>query len=138
VVSALLSDGCPEIRLVNRTRSRAEFLADEFGAKVAAVDWLQAEDAMEGCATIVNASSLGMTGQPALPFSLKRAPRSAVVGDIVYTPLITPLLEEAEKRRLRAVDGLGMLLHQGRPGFEAWFGVAPTVDEELRAHVLAG
>lgn len=138
VVSALLSDGCPEIRLVNRTRARAEFLADEFGAKVAAVDWLQAEDAMEGCATIVNASSLGMTGQPALPFSLKRAPRSAVVSDIVYTPLITPLLEEAEKRRMRAVDGLGMLLHQGRPGFEAWFGVAPQVDEELRAHVLAG
>lgn len=136
VVSALLSDGCPEIRLVNRTRSRADFLADEFGAKVAAVDWFAAEDAMEGCATLVNTSSLGMTGQPALPFSLKRAPRTALVNDIVYTPLDTPFLEEARKRRMRAVDGLGMLLHQGRPGFEAWFGVAPTVDDELRAHVL--
>lgn len=137
VISALLSDGAPEIRLANRTRSRAEFLADQFGAKVRVVDWLHAEDAMEGVATIVNTTSLGMTGHNALPVSLKRAPKTALVSDIVYTPLITPLLEEAQARRMRWVDGLGMLLHQGRPGFEAWFGVAPQVDDELRAVMLA-
>ena len=137
IVSALLSDGAPEIRLFNRTRSRAEFLADEFGAKVHVGDWLHAEDAMDGLATIVNATSLGMTGHKALPFSLRRAPKTVVVNDIVYSPLITPLLEEAAARRMRWVDGLGMLLHQGRPGFEAWFGVPPEVDQELRDAVLA-
>ncbi|MAS43907.1 shikimate dehydrogenase [Albimonas donghaensis] len=137
VISALLSDGAPEIRLANRTRSRADFLADQFGAKVRTVDWLHVEDAMDGVATIVNTTALGMTGQQALPFSLKRAPRTALVNDIVYAPLITPLLEEAQSRRMRWVDGLGMLLHQGRPGFEAWYGVAPEVDEDLRAAMLA-
>lgn len=92
---------------------------------------------MDGAATIVNTTALGMTGQPALPFSLKRAPKTALVSDLVYSPLLTPLLEEARSRRLRRVDGLGMLLHQGRPGFEAWFGVAPEVDDALRAAVLA-
>ena len=95
------------------------------------------DDAMDGVATIVNTTALGMTGQQALPFSLKRAPRTALVNDIVYAPLITPLLEEAQSRRMRWVDGLGMLLHQGRPGFEAWYGVAPEVDEDLRAAMLA-
>lgn len=137
VISALLSDGAPEVRLVNRTRSRAEFLAEQFGAKVQVADWLHAEDAMEGVATIVNTTSMGMHGQPALPFGLKRAPRTALVNDIVYTPLVTPLLEEAQARRMRWVDGLGMLLHQGRPGFEAWFGAVPVVDDALRAAVLA-
>lgn len=137
IISALLSDGAPEIRLTNRTRSRAEFLAGEFGARVKVVDWLHAEDALDGVATVVNTTSLGMTGQPPLQFSLKRAPKTAMVNDIVYSPLMTPLLEEAQSRRMRWVDGLGMLLHQGRPGFEAWFGVAPEVDDELRAAVLA-
>ncbi len=137
IISALLSGGAPEIRLTNRTRSRAEFLADHFGAKVRVVDWFKAEAAMEGCATLVNSTSLGMTGQPPLPVSLKRAPKSMLVSDIVYAPLMTPLLEEAKSRRMRVVDGLGMLLHQGRPGFEVWFGVAPEVDDELRAAVLA-
>ena len=88
-------------------------------------------------ATVVNTTSLGMTGQPPLQISLKRAPKTALVNDIVYSPLMTPLLEEAQSRRMRWVDGVGMLLHQGRPGFEAWFGVAPEVDADLRAAVLA-
>ncbi|MFT4793340.1 MAG: shikimate dehydrogenase [Paracoccaceae bacterium] len=137
IISALLSDGAPEIRLANRTRARADFVADQFGAKVKVIDWLHVEDALDGVATIVNTTSLGMVGMPALQFSLKRAPKTALVTDIVYTPLQTPLLEEAEARRMRWVDGLGMLLHQGRPGFEAWFGVAPTVDDDLRALMLA-
>ncbi|TYO88881.1 shikimate dehydrogenase [Oceanicella actignis] len=136
IISALLSDGAPEIRLTNRTRARAEFLAEHFGAKVRVVDWIKAEAAMDGAATLVNATALGMTGHPPLPVSLRRAPKSMLVTDIVYTPLMTPLLEEARERRMRWVDGLGMLLHQGRPGFEAWFGVAPEVDEELRRAVL--
>lgn len=136
IISALLSDGAPEIRLTNRTRARAEFLAEHFGAKVRVVDWIKAEAAMDGAATLVNATAMGMTGHPPLPVSLRRAPKSMLVTDIVYTPLMTPLLEEARERRMRWVDGLGMLLHQGRPGFEAWFGVAPEVDEELRCAVL--
>ncbi|SET38631.1 shikimate dehydrogenase [Oceanicella actignis] len=136
IISALLSDGAPEIRLTNRTRARAEFLAEHFGAKVRVVDWIKAEAAMDGAATLVNATALGMTGHPPLPVSLRRAPKSMLVTDIVYTPLMTPLLEEARERRMRWVDGLGMLLHQGRPGFEAWYGVAPEVDEELRRAVL--
>ncbi|MDF2231193.1 shikimate dehydrogenase [Albimonas sp. CAU 1670] len=137
VISALLSDGAPEIRLANRTRSRADFLADQFGGRVKVVDWLHIEDALDGVATVVNTTSLGMTGQPPLQISLKRAPKTALVNDIVYSPLMTPLLEEAQSRRMRWVDGIGMLLHQGRPGFEAWFGVAPEVDADLRAAVLA-
>ena len=137
IISALLSDGAPEIRLANRTRSRAEFLAGEFGGRVKVVDWLYTEDALDGVATVVNTTSLGMTGQPPLQISLKRAPKTALVNDIVYSPLMTPLLEEAQSRRMRWVDGVGMLLHQGRPGFEAWFGVAPEVDADLRAAVLA-
>ncbi|MGG7566879.1 shikimate dehydrogenase [Rhodovulum sp. DZ06] len=138
IISALLSDGCPEIRLANRTRSRAEFLAQQYGAKVKVVDFLHLDDVLDGVATVVNTSSLGMTGQPALNLSLKRAPKTCLVTDIVYSPLKTPLLEEAESRRLRWVDGLGMLLHQGRPGFEAWFGKPAEVDEELRRAVLEG
>ncbi len=137
IISALLSDGAPEIRLANRTRSRAEFLADQFGAKVRVVDWIKAETALDGAATLVNTTSLGMVGQQPLPISLKRAPKTLLVADIVYAPLMTPLLEEARSRRLRWVDGLGMLLHQGRPGFEAWFGVAPQVTDDLRRAMLA-
>ena len=138
IISALLSDGCPEIRLANRTRSRAEFLAQNYGAKVKVVDFLHLEDALDGVATIVNTSSLGMSGQPPLNLSLKKAPKTALVTDIVYAPLKTALLEEAESRRMRWVDGLGMLLHQGRPGFETWFGKPAEVDEALRLAVLAG
>lgn len=136
VISALLSDGAPQILLANRTRSRADFLAQQYGAKVQVIDFLHMEDALDGVATIVNTSSLGMTGQPALNLSLKKASKNALVTDIVYAPLKTALLEEAESRRLRWVDGLGMLLHQGRPGFETWFGGVAEVDEDLRRIVL--
>lgn len=136
IISALLSDGAPEIRLANRTRTRADFLAQEYGARVKVVDFLHLDDAVEGAATVVNTSALGMVGMPPLNISLKKAPKHALVTDIVYTPLMTPLLEEAENRRLRWVDGLGMLLHQGRPGFETWFGAPALVDEDLRQLVL--
>lgn len=136
VVSALLSEGAPEVRLANRTRARAEALKEHFGARVHPVDWNRASDAMESCATIVNTTSLGMVGQPELKVSLAAAPDSAVVVDIVYSPLETLLLAAAKARGLRHVDGLGMLLHQAVPGFEQWFGRRPEVDEDLRRAVL--
>lgn len=136
VISALLTEGAPEIRLANRTRARAEALKEHFGARVHPIDWNRASDSMESTATIVNTTSLGMVGQPELKVSLAAAPESSVVVDIVYTPLETPLLAAARARGLRGVDGLGMLLHQAVPGFEAWFGLRPEVDEDLRRAVL--
>ncbi len=136
VVSALLGEGVTELRLANRTRQRAELLADQFGAKVQVVDWNRASDAVDGAMTIVNTTSLGMQGQPDLLISLDAAPKSATVTDLVYAPLVTPFLESAAALGLAVVDGLGMLLHQGVPGFELWFDHRPEVDEGLRMAVL--
>jgi shikimate dehydrogenase len=137
VVASLLDAGCPEVRLANRTRARAEALAEAVGGAVTVLDWPQAEAAADGCATLVNTTSLGMAGQPPLDFRLDAAPAAALATDIVYVPLVTPFLAAAAARGMATVDGLGMLLHQGRPGFEAWFGVAPQVDADLRTAVLA-
>ena len=137
-IAAALQDGrAPEIRVVNRTRARADALAASLGRPLAAVDWAARADALKGAALLVNATTLGMTGS-ALDLSLDALPRDAVVNDIVYTPLVTPLLAAARARGNRTVDGLGMLLHQAAPGFTAWFGRAPEVDQALRDHMLAG
>ena len=103
-----------------------------------AVPWEARGAALEDIGLLVNTTSLGMTGQPPLELDLDRLPTAAVVTDIVYAPLETDLLAAARARGNPAVDGLGMLLHQARPGFEAWFGAAPEVTAELRAFVLAG
>lgn len=136
VISALLNEGVTELRLANRTRQRATILADQFGAKVHVVDWNRASDAVDGATTIVNTTSLGMQGQPDLHISLDAAPKSAIVTDLVYAPLVTPFLESATALGLTVVDGLGMLLHQGVPGFEMWFDHRPEVDDGLRMAVL--
>lgn len=136
VVHALAEAGAPEVRIVNRTRARAEALAEMVGGVARVHEWSRAEDAMEGCATLVNTTSLGMAGQPPLELRLDAAPHTAVATDIVYTPLVTPFLATARHSGLATVDGLGMLLHQARLGFERWFGVAPKVDEVLRRAVL--
>lgn len=136
VVCALKDAGVPEIRIANRTRGRAERLSDEFGRPVEAVDWPVAPAVLGDAALLVNATSLGMRGQPPLEIGLDGLPETAAVYDIVYSPLDTPLLIEARRRGNPTVDGLGMLLHQARPGFHAWFGVDPQVDEGLRAFVL--
>lgn len=136
-IYALLEEGVPEIRLANRTAARAEALATVFGARVRPVDWSAAEAALPGAGLIVNTTSLGMAGQPPLTLDLSGAEDAAVTTDIVYTPLITPFLAAADARGLKTVDGLGMLLHQGRPGFGAWFGVDPEVDGALREVMLA-
>lgn len=138
VISALLDDGAPEVRVSNRTRHKAEILKDQFGAKVTVVDWAKVSEATDGTATIVNTTSLGMTGQPPLKIKLNAAPRTALVNDIVYAPVRTDLLVQAEEQNLRAVDGIGMLLHQAVPGFHAWFDIRPEVDSTLRDIVLQG
>ena len=137
VIWALLDAGLPEIRLTNRTSARAEALAEAFGDRVRVVPWENRNAAIADAGALVNATSLGMTGAPPLEVDLTSAAPDAVAADIVYTPLVTPFLAAAAARGLRAVDGLGMLLHQGRPGFAAWFGVDPEVDEALRAAMLA-
>jgi shikimate dehydrogenase len=135
---ALLDAGAPEVRLLNRTPDRAQKLAAGLDGPIAIVPWAERAAALDGAALLVNTTSLGMTGQPPLVLSLDALPRTALVTDVVYTPLITPLLAVARAHGNPVVDGLGMLLHQARPGFHAWFGVEPAVDEELRAIVLVG
>jgi shikimate dehydrogenase len=134
IAAALLDAGCPRVTLVNRTRPRAEALAAALGGPVLVAE----APPLAGAALLVNTTSLGMAGQPPLGIDLSPLPPAAVVADIVYVPLETPLLAAARARGLVAGDGLGMLLHQARPGFAAWFGVAPQVDAGLRAHVAAG
>ena len=138
VIVALLDAGVPGIRLVNRTLARAEALAEAFGERVAARSWEDAESELAEARLLVNSPSLGMTGQPDLALDLTALPRIAVVTDLVYAPLETPLLAAAKARGNTVVDGLGMLLHQARPGFEAWFGQRPEVTEDLRRFLLAG
>lgn len=134
---AVLADaGVPAIRIVNRTMERAKELATAISPICEAVAWDERDDALEGAALLINTTALGMEGQPPLEITLDSLPLSAVVYDIVYVPLETPLLAAARSRGNPAVDGLGMLLHQARPGFEAWFGVPVEVDEELRDFVL--
>ncbi len=137
IIVALLDAGTPELRLTNRSREKAEALAAEFGNRLQVVDWDDRATALAGAGLLVNTTSLGMGGQPDLDLPLDDLPVTALVNDIVYTPLETGLLAAARARGNPVVDGLGMLLHQGRPGFEAWFGVAPEVTPELRAAVLA-
>ncbi len=137
VVAALVAEGAPEIRLLNRSPARAAALAAALGAGVRPLPWEDRAAALAGAALLVNTTSQGMTGQPALDLSLAALPVTGVVSDIVYNPLETPLLAAARARGNPVVDGLGMLLHQGRPAFEAWFGVCPEVTEDLRREMIA-
>jgi shikimate dehydrogenase len=136
VIAALLDAGVPEILLSNRTRVRADALAQEFGKRVRVFDWVQAGNMLEHCATVVNTTSLGMIGQQPLRVPLDGLQKGAVVTDIVYAPLRTKLLEVADEMGCHTVDGLGMLLHQAVPGFERWFGQRPEVDSATRAAAL--
>lgn len=137
VVASLLDSGVKELRITNRTRLRSDQIKAEFGARLVVYDWAQAGHMLEGAATVVNATSLGMEGKQALRVPLDALSPQALVTDLVYTPLVTPFLAEAEARGCRVVDGLGMLLHQAAPGFERWFGRRPEIDAETRRVVLA-
>jgi shikimate dehydrogenase len=136
VIVSLLDAGVPEILLANRTRTKADVLRSEFGSRVRVFEWVQAGNMIEAATTVVNTTSLGMVGSPDLRVPLDGLQPGTVVTDLVYNPLRTHLLDEAEKVGCTVVDGLGMLLHQGVPGFERWFGVRPEVDQATRDAVL--
>lgn len=136
VIAALIEVGVPEVRLANRTRPRAEALRADFGAKLTVYDWVQAPNMLEGATTVINTTSLGMAGKAEFRVPLDALESTALVTDLVYTPLKTQLLLEAEARGCTVVDGLGMLLHQAAPGFERWFGQRPEVDAATRNAVL--
>lgn len=136
VIASLLEVGVPEILLANRTKNRSESLRSEFGQKVTVVDWVQAGNMLEDATTVVNTTSLGMTGSPEFRIPLDGLRKGTVATDLVYTPLRTKFLDDADLMGCQTVDGLGMLLHQGAPAFERWFGVRPEVDDDLRRAVL--
>ena len=137
VVAALIAEGVAEIRILNRTFERARALADAFGGICQPLDWSDVSESLRQSALLVNTTTLGMTEQPRLDLTLDTLPATAVVNDIVYAPLETDLLRLAAARGNSIVDGLGMLLHQARPGFAAWFGHEPDVTPGLRNHILA-
>jgi shikimate dehydrogenase len=133
VCYGLAQAGSREIRLVNRTFARAKNIAEEFAGPIKALPWEQRHEALDDATMVVNATSLGMAGQSALDIKLDKLPIRALAVDIIYIPLETPFLAAARKRGNPTVNGLGMLLHQGRPAWQAWFGIEPAVTAELRA-----
>ncbi len=137
VVVSLAERGAKEIRLLNRTAAKAQALADEFGIPVRAIPWEQRADALADASLLVNTTNQGMVGQPALELALDALPKHALVCDVIYTPLETPLLQAAKARGHVTVNGLGMLLNQARPAFNAWFGVMPEITPALRAAIVA-
>lgn len=141
VCYALLQEGATEIRLVNRTREKAEIIADVFGGPIRVLPWECRHDALEGAAMAVNVTSQGMVGELPLDLRLDKLSISALAADIIYTPLESPFLATARERGNRIVNGLGMLLHQGPPAWKLWFNLHPTVTAELREqmeHSIAG
>ena len=139
IIVALAESGCSDIRITNRTNDRAVALASEMqglSKKITPIAWQDRDDAMRDCALLVNTTTQGMQGQPPLDIDLRALNDAALVTDLVYTPLLTPLLIEAKRRGHPIVDGLGMLLHQAVPGFAAWFGATPVVDDAARDIVL--
>jgi shikimate dehydrogenase len=137
VVFGLIERGVRRVHLANRTVERARALAGQFGDNVHLIAWDAISDLLPRAELLVNTTSLGMHGQPALELDAGLLPPHAVVADLVYVPLVTPLLAAARARGLKTADGLGMLLHQAVRGFELWFGQRPVVTPELRALVEA-
>ena len=137
ILVALASQGAKEIRLVNRTRETADMLAHALGGPIKVVPWEQRTQALEGAATLINATTQGSAGKPPLDLPLDTLPRDAIVGDAIYVPPQTPLLAAAKARGNRTVNGLGMLLNQARPAFQAWFGPLPTITPGLRRAIAA-
>lgn len=136
IVHGFLAAGVAEVRVLNRTKARAETMAAHFGPAVTAHDWSERNSACVGAAVVVNTTTIGMKGEGSLGLDMSRFSPATVVADIVYVPLETELLREARARGLVAVDGLGMLLHQAVPGFERWFGVRPEVTPQLRQIIV--
>jgi shikimate dehydrogenase len=137
IVASLQAQGAREIRVINRTRSRADALQAWFGAPVVAVSWDERAQALDGVALVVNATNQGMADKPPLDLALDALPRDAIVGDVIYVPPETPFLADARQRGHVTVNGLGMLLNQARPAFNAWFGVMPGITPELEQAIAA-
>jgi shikimate dehydrogenase len=137
VVASLAAQGAKEIRVANRTFDKAQQIADTVGPVVKVLPWDQREDALDDIALLANATSLGMTGKPPLEISLDRLPKGALVGDLIYIPPETPLLAAARMRGNITVNGLGLLLNQARPAFNAWFGIMPEITPALRQAIAA-
>ncbi len=137
VVLSLADRGAKEIRLCNRSFTKAHDLALEFGAPVRAIPWEQRHEALADVALLVNTTNQGMVGHPALDINLNHLPQTALVSDVIYIPMETPLLAQARLRGNPTVNGLGMLLNQARPAFSAWFGVMPEITPELRRAIEA-
>jgi len=137
VVASLAAQGAKEIRVANRTIEKAREIANAVGAAVKVVPWEQREDALDGVAMLANATSLGSAGKPPVEIALDRLPKYAVVGDLIYVPPETPLLAAARARGNVTVNGLGLLLNQARPAFNAWFGVMPEITPALRQAIAA-
>ena len=137
VVLSLLDQGASEIRLLNRTRDKAQALCDEFGAGIQVVDWSERHEALIGVALLVNTTNQGMHGEPELDLRLDLLPSTTLVSDAIYIPLETALLRNARLRGNATVNGLGMLLNQARPAFHAWFGVMPEITPELQQAIMA-
>lgn len=136
VCAALIAAGCPEIRLVCRTKEKADFIASAIGGKIETIAWTDKEKALAKAGLLVNATTLGMNEFEELEIDLTPLPQRAVVSDLVYMPLETSLLKQAKEKGHIVVDGLGMLLHQARPAFQAWFGIMPEITPELRELVI--
>ena len=136
IIHTLLSEGVPKVRLLNRTKAKARAIAENFGNKVEVVDWYASNNALNESCIVVNATSLGMVGQPELKVDLKKLATNALVTDLVYNPLETDILKNAKQLGFRTVDGLGMLLYQAELGFSNWFNIKPDVNRELRKFML--
>ena len=136
IASALISNGIREIGITNRTRSKAQIISENLGAKVSVVDWRAAPETITNADIIINATSMGMLGQPDFSQPISRAKKTALVVDIVYNPLVTELIKEAKKLKLKAVGGIGMLINQAVPGFEHWFQKTPIIDDEIRRFII--
>lgn len=137
VLAGLLDAGVPDICLTNRSPEKAHALAREFGSRIHPIAWADRHDALAGMALLVNTTNQGMHGEPALDLRLDALPNHALVADIIYIPIETPLLAAAHARSNPTVNGLGMLLNQARPAFEAWFGVSPRITPDLMQKILA-
>ena len=132
VIAALLSEGSKEIIVLNRTIEKAEALKEDYDNKITVESWKNINEVVASCSNIINTTSLGMNNESLIAIKPNAIPETALVSDLVYTPLETNFLKMAKNRGSRTVDGLGMLIHQGVPGFEAWFGQKPLVTAELR------
>jgi shikimate dehydrogenase len=136
IASALITNGIKEVGITNRTRSKAQIISENLGAKVTVVDWRTAPETIGKADIIINATSMGMVGQPDFSQPITRAPKTALVVDIVYNPMVTDLIKQANALKLKTVGGIGMLINQAVPGFEHWFQKTPVIDEDIRRYII--